>query len=142
MTSSGGAVRNSPVGEAGSFADRLNRLFAAVHPPLRGPYTSQEMIHALRGRGYKLSAPYLSQLRTGERVCPSEQTVNMIADFFGVRSEYFTDPEGNYGRHVDSELRWLELARDPDVRRLTTMLLELSTETRERLIDSETAVHA
>lgn len=100
----------------------------------------------LRGRGYKLSAPYLSQLRTGERTAPSEQTVKMIADFFGVRSEYFTDPGGSYAKQVDSDLRWLELAHDPDVRRLTTMLLELSAETAEQLVadvlDTDSAMRA
>ncbi|RAV07962.1 hypothetical protein DQP55_20520 [Mycolicibacterium sp. GF69] len=87
-------------------------------------------------RGLALSAPYLSQLRTGERKRPSEQTVEMIAEFFGIRSEYFTSPESGYGEWLDSELRWLEVAHDPDVRRLTTMLTALDTDTREQLMSA------
>lgn len=120
--------------EVDSFAARLNRLFSTVHPPCRGPYTSQEMLGALKMRGLSLSAPYLSQLRTGGRTQPSPQTIDMIADFFGVRSEYFTEPGSGYARHVDDELRWLELTHNPSVRRLTTSLLELDADTRDRLL--------
>lgn len=119
-----------------SFAAQLNRLFDSIYPPGRGPYTSQELVRWLGMRGLALSAPYLSQLRTGERKRPSEQTVEMIAEFFGIRSEYFTSPESGYGEWLDSELRWLEVAHDPDVRRLTTMLTALDTDTRERLMSA------
>lgn len=122
------------VGEPDSFAARLNRLFSTIYPPGRGPYTGQELVRASNTRGLGLSAPYLSQLRTGERKRPSEQTINLIAEFFGIRGEYFTDPEGSYGQWLDSELRWLDLARNPDVQQLTTMLTELDADTRERLM--------
>lgn len=120
--------------DVGTFAHRLNRLFSTVHPPGRQPYTSQELVGALKMRGLSLSAPYLSQLRTGGRTQPSLQTIDMIADFFGVRSEYFTEPDSAYARHMDNELRWLELTDNPSVRRLTTSLLDLDTDTRERLM--------
>lgn len=120
--------------DVGTFADRLNRLFSTVHPPCRGPYTSQEMVGALKLRGLSLSAPYLSQLRNGERTQPSPQTIGMIAGFFGVRTEYFTEPDSGYARHVDDELRWLELTHNPSVRRLTTSLLDLDSDTRDRLL--------
>ncbi|QIV79607.1 hypothetical protein [Mycolicibacterium frederiksbergense] len=127
-----------PVGgstdELDSFAARLNRLFANNYPPGRGPYTSQELIRALSMRGQALSAPYLSQLRKGGRSRPSRRTIELIAEFFGVRSEYFTDPEGSYGRRLEAELGWLELAHNSDVQRLTTMLTDLDADTRERLM--------
>lgn len=41
---------------AATFAERLNRLFAAVWPPGRGPYRSFEVTGALARRGYQLSA--------------------------------------------------------------------------------------
>lgn len=117
-----------------SFAARLNRLFATVYPPGRGPYIGQELVRALSTRGPGLSAPYLSQLRTGERKRPSEQTIELIAEFFGIRSEYFTDPESGYAQWLDSELEWLDLAHNPDVQQLTTMLTDLDAGTRERLM--------
>jgi len=50
-----------------TFAARLNRLFDTVYPPGRGPHTSAEVIAALKAEGVTMSAPYLSQLRSGNR---------------------------------------------------------------------------
>ena len=50
-----------------TFAARLNRLFDVVYPPGRGPHTSAEVIAALKAEGVTMSAPYLSQLRSGNR---------------------------------------------------------------------------
>mgnify|MGYP002651623225 CR=1 FL=1 len=115
-----------------SFAAHLNRLFSSIYPPGRGPFTSQELIAALTMRGVLLSAPYLSQLRTGNRTRPSRETMGHLADFFGVKPDYFTDPD--YRAVVDEDLHWLDLAHDPTVRRLTTALNELDAETREQLL--------
>lgn len=122
------------VGVPDSFAARLNRLFATIYPPGRGPFTGQELVRALSMRGMRLSAPYLSQLRTGDRKRPSEQTIDLIAEFFGIRGEYFTEPESGYAQWLDSELGWLELAHNPGVRQLTTMLTGVDTDSRERLM--------
>ena len=54
-----------------TFAARLNRLFDTVYPPGRGPHTSAEVIAALKAEGVTMSAPYLSQLRSGNRTNPS-----------------------------------------------------------------------
>lgn len=54
-----------------TFAARLNRLFETVYPPGRGAHTSAEVIAALRSEGVTMSAPYLSQLRSGNRTNPS-----------------------------------------------------------------------
>lgn len=57
--------------DAATFTERLNRLFAVVYPPGRGPYRNAEVREALAGRGFAMSAPYLSQLRGGTRTSPS-----------------------------------------------------------------------
>lgn len=134
----GRSRRRQPVQllDSDTFAARLNRLFDTVYPPGRGPFTGSELVRALSDQGLKLSAPYLSQLRTGQRAQPSQQTVELIAGFFGVRSDYFTGEDGTYLRRLEDELDWLELARDPAVRRLTTALLELSPENRELALAS------
>lgn len=111
--------------DSDTFAARLNRLFDTVYPPGRGPFAGSELVRALSDQGLKLSAPYLSQLRTGQRAQPSRQTVELIAGFFGVRSDYFTGEDSAYLSRLEDELYWLELARDPVVRKLTTTLLEL-----------------
>ena len=85
-----------------SFAAQLNRLFSSIYPPGRGPYTSQELVRWLGMRGLALSAPYLSQLRTGERKRPSEQTVEMIAEIRRMLEEWLKAggdaPPGDHGR--------------------------------------------
>ena len=58
-----------------TFAARLNRLFDTVYPPGRGPHTSAEVIAALKSEGITMSAPYLSQLRSGNRTNPSTATM-------------------------------------------------------------------
>lgn len=118
---------------AATFAERLNRLFAAVWPPGRGPYRSFEVTEALARRGYQLSAPYLSQLRSGTRKYPSPHTAEMLAEFFGVEVEYF-DPDTSYARVIDAELAWLDLAHDKTVRELTTALMTLTPDQREELL--------
>lgn len=119
-----------------SFAARLNRLFDTIYPPGRGPYCSRELVQALEGRGLALSAPYLSQLRLGRRGNPSLETMELIAEFFGIRSDYFTGCDEGYRRKLDEELDWLDLCRNPDVRSLTTALLQLPPNRREKIMSA------
>ncbi|OBF17997.1 PAS domain-containing protein [Mycobacterium sp. ACS4331] len=116
-------------GVGGSFADRLNRLFAAIRAPGNGAYTNSEVLRALAEKGVHISAPYMSQLRSGVRRRPSEQAVIAIAEFFGVRPVYFDDTydreDLQYLVRLDADLRWLQLAHDPEVRRIVSMILEL-----------------
>ena len=85
-----------------TFAARLNRLFDTVYPPGRGPHTSAEVIAALKAEGITMSAPYLSQLRSGNRTNPSAATMAALANFFRIKSAYFTDDE--YYEKLDKEL--------------------------------------
>ncbi len=125
-----------PSGPGSAFAERLNRLFAIVHPPGRGPYSSNDLIRAVNARGIMLSAPYLSQLRTGQRNCPSANVIDAISDFFGVHPYYFTNEEHDYTRNLDRELYWLDLAHNPTVRDVTTALLSLPPEVRDDLLET------
>jgi len=120
--------------EEGGVAALLNRLFATIYPPDRGRFTSQELIQWLERGGMSLSAPYLSQLRTGQRRRPSPEVIELIAEFFGIRADYFTDSD--YRQALDAELDWLDLARNPDVRRLTSLLLELDADSREQFLSA------
>ncbi len=93
-----------------TFAARLNRLFDTVYPPGRGPHTSAEVIAALKSEGVTMSAPYLSQLRSGNRTNPSAATMAALANFFRIKPAYFTDDE--YYEKLDKELTWLASMRD------------------------------
>jgi ESX-1-secreted protein regulator len=109
-----------------TFSARLNRLFDTVYPPGRGPHTSAEVIAALKAEGITMSAPYLSQLRSGNRTNPSTATMAALANFFRIKSAYFTDDE--YYEKLDKELSWLSTMRDDGVRRIALGAAELSPE--------------
>jgi transcriptional regulator with XRE-family HTH domain len=109
-----------------SFAVLLNRLFQTVYPPGRGPHSSAELVAALRSQGIRISAPYVSQLRSGARTRPSRTAVEGIADFFRVDPDYFTDDY--YRRLVDEELDLLAAMRDEGVRRVAMRVAGLSAQ--------------
>ena len=109
-----------------TFSARLNRLFDTVYPPGRGPHTSAEVIAALKAEGVTMSAPYLSQLRSGNRTNPSSTTMTALANFFRIKPAYFTDDE--YYEKLDKELSWLLVMRDEGVRRIAMGISELSPE--------------
>ena len=115
-----------------SFADRLNRLFDTVYPPGRGRHTSAEVIAALKSEGIAISAPYLSQLRSGNRTHPSTATINALAKFFRIKPEYFTDDE--YYAKLDRELTWLATMRDEGVRRIAARTVGLSREAQDDVV--------
>jgi transcriptional regulator with XRE-family HTH domain len=112
-----------------TFAARLNRLFDTVYPPGRGPHTSAEVIAALKAEGITMSAPYLSQLRSGNRTNPSSATMAALANFFRIKPAYFTDDE--YYEKLDKELTWLATMRDENVRRIAMGAAGLSPEAQE-----------
>lgn len=116
-----------------TFAARLNRLFDTVYPPGRGPHTSAEVISALKAEGVTMSAPYLSQLRSGNRTNPSTSTMTALANFFRIKSAYFTDDE--YYEKLDKELHWLATMREDGVRRIAVRAYGLSTQAQQAIVD-------
>jgi transcriptional regulator with XRE-family HTH domain len=115
-----------------TFAARLNRLFDTVYPPGRGPHTSAEVIAALKAEGVTMSAPYLSQLRSGNRTNPSVATMAALANFFRIKPAYFTDDE--YYAKLDRELTWLANMRDEGVRRIAARTVGLSAEAQQDIV--------
>jgi len=116
-----------------TFSARLNRLFDTVYPPGRGPHTSAEVVVALKAEGITtMSAPYLSQLRSGKRTNPSKATMNALANFFRIQPDYFTDEY--YYRKLDQELTWLATLRDEGALRIATRTIRLSAAALEEII--------
>jgi len=116
------------------FSERLNRLFAVVYPPDRGPYTNAEVIAGLARRDTDLSAPYLSQLRSGHRAHPSIPVIVALSDFFGVRPSYLRNNDPDYCEALDTELTWMEMARDERLRELVSSVLELPADIRDEAL--------
>lgn len=119
-----------------SLAERLNRLFTSVHAPGSGrPYTAAEVVDGIRHRGGRISAAYLSQLRTGRRQHLSLFVAEQIAEFFGVDPAYLLGTDPQYCAEVDEELALRKLAHDPTTRRLIESILALSREHQEAILD-------
>ncbi|EUA43731.1 ESX-1 secretion-associated regulator EspR [Mycobacterium xenopi 3993] len=95
----------------------------------RGPHTSAEVIAALKAEGITMSAPYLSQLRSGNRTNPSAATMAALANFFRIKPAYFTDDE--YYEKLDKELSWWAAMRNENIRRIAMGAADLSPEAQE-----------
>ena len=115
-----------------TFSARLNRLFDTVYPPGRGPHTSAEVIAALKAEGITMSAPYLSQLRSGNRTNPSAATMAALANFFRIKPAYFTDDA--YYEKLDHELGTIAEMRDEGVRRIAARTVGLSPQAKEEIV--------
>ena len=91
-----------------------------------------EVIAALKAEGITMSAPYLSQLRSGNRTNPSAATMAALANFFRIKPAYFTDDE--YFEKLDQELTWLADMRDEGVRRIAARTVGLSAQSKDDLV--------
>jgi len=112
-----------------TFGERLNALFANVHPRGRGPHTLQEVADAINAGGIDKTSPsYLSALRLGQRTNPSKATIEALADFFKVDPSYFFDTE--YYEEVRKDLETLAKLRDQDAQELFARAYDLSPEDR------------
>ncbi|MFN8226085.1 MAG: XRE family transcriptional regulator [Mycobacterium sp.] len=123
-----------------TFAMRLNRLFDTIRAPgADRPYYSSELLDFLAARGFKFSAPYLSQLRSGVRARPSTRSLELIGEFFGVDPNYLAGTADiAYTKLLDDDLDWLALTHNSRVRRITTALIGLPEPVREQLLHAAT----
>jgi transcriptional regulator with XRE-family HTH domain len=122
-----------------SFPGRLNLLFDTVYPPGRKPHSSAEVVAALRQEGINISAPYLSQLRSGKRTHPSPATIAALARFFRIKVAYFTDDA--YYAQLAEELMTLAHLRDEGVRRIAACTLGLSPTAQQDVLAHADELH-
>ncbi|TSD95693.1 helix-turn-helix transcriptional regulator [Skermania sp. ID1734] len=113
------------------FAARLNKLFETVHPPGRKPHTNAEVAAALTAAGHPISKPYLSQLRSGQRTNPSDETVAALARFFKVKPDYFFNDI--YATKIEHDLELLSQLEGYGLRRLSIRAFDLSEESQTLL---------
>ena len=83
--------------------------------------------------GITMSAPYLSQLRSGNRTNPSSATMAALANFFRIKPAYFTDDE--YYEKLDKELSWWDSVRDDGVRRIAVRSVGLSAQAKQDIVE-------
>jgi len=73
-----------------SFAEKLDRLFTTIRRPDGSQFTMSDVASEISAAGdVKLSASYLSELRSGRKDNPNIWVVNAIAEYFGQPIEYF-----------------------------------------------------
>lgn len=94
---------------ARTLADKINRLFATIHPPDRGPWSNQDVERWLSEHaaedGLTISANYLALLRNGQRDNPTMRNVQAMAKFFQVDPGYFLrDDADTEQTYADLEL--------------------------------------
>lgn len=121
------------VPEPGSLAEKIDRLFATVHPA-KGSYTHQQVSDAiLASGGPTISATYLWQLRYGKRDNPTMQHLEALSAFFGVPAMYFFDDETT--ERVNAQLELVAALRDAQVRGLLLRTSGLSPQGLAALTD-------
>ncbi|MEV4125527.1 helix-turn-helix domain-containing protein [Nocardia sp. NPDC049707] len=113
------------------FAERLNKLFETVHPPGRRSHTNAEVADVLTNSGYPISKPYLSQLRSGQRTNPSNETRTALAKFFKVGPDYFVNDV--YAAKIDHDLELLSQLQGYHLRRLSSRAFDVSEESQTLL---------
>lgn len=110
-----------------TLADKLNHLFATIHPPGRPEFSSEDVAEGIRARGGPtVSATYIWQLRKGLRDNPTKKHLEALAGFFGVKPSYFFDEEE--AERIDAELELLAALRDARVRHVALRASGLSPE--------------
>ncbi|MCD2109422.1 helix-turn-helix transcriptional regulator [Rhodococcus erythropolis] len=107
------------------FRAQLNALFRDSGPGL----TNRVVVRGMLELGCRISAPYLSQLRTGARTAPSAPVVRALADYFMVSVDFFFDPA--YNPNLDNvapfDLHLIEGLSDAALRRILHSAVGLSS---------------
>lgn len=119
-------------GAARTLAEKLNHLFATVHPPGRSEFKLEEVAEAINQRGdAKLTPAYLSQMRHGQRDNPSKNLLEALAWFFGVSPAYFFNDE--MAGKIEAELELVVAMRRASVQQIALRAADLSEESLRNL---------
>ncbi|GAA1100697.1 helix-turn-helix domain-containing protein [Tsukamurella spumae] len=118
-----------------TFADKLNDLFESRPDPARGvPYTTAAVAQGVSAAGGRLSAPYLSQLRTGRKAKVSVDVVVGLAKWFNVPVDYFVEDEGYAQMIRESSGPALNAVSDSGAVEIAYRSAQLSPEARARVL--------
>ena len=109
-----------------NLADKINRLFEALHDDDGAPRSNEEVAEAITRAGTKISASYLWLLRTGRRDNPGKNHLEAIAAYFRVPPAYFFDDR--IAQDIHAELDLLAAMRKAGVRELALRAADLSAD--------------
>lgn len=109
-----------------SLADKINRLFEALHDDEGASRSNEDVADAITRVGTKISASYLWLLRTGRRDNPGKNHLEAIAGYFRVPPAYFFDDR--IAQDIYAELDLLAAMRKAGVRELALRAADLSAD--------------
>lgn len=124
-------------GEAGqqpglTLADKLNRLFALMHPVGEREPSNARVASAIREEcGVEISHTYIWMLRNGQRANPTMRHLEGLAWYFGVDPNYFFNTDR--AAEIDKELTLLATLRDRGVRNVALRTAGASGPTRQAI---------
>ncbi|WP_235029907.1 helix-turn-helix domain-containing protein [Nonomuraea solani] len=110
------------------MADKLNHLFATIHPGGRGPYSNTEVAAGIGS----ITDAYIGLLRSGKRSNPTYNHLKGLAEFFGVSVNYFFDDE--VAAKIDAELELVVAMRDNDVMQIALRSKDLTPQNRSAIL--------
>ena len=115
------------------FQTRLNELFAASNRRL----TNAVVVAGLLAHGCRISEPYLSQLRNGDRANPSDEVIGALSAYFGVSPGFFFTIPWNGDRHLAQAADGAVIAQldDHELRQLLLIASGLSATSLELLLN-------
>lgn len=128
-TSSGSVAPPPPV----TLAEKIEYLFAHVHPGKDRPYTLQEVVARARDLGTAtISLGFLHALRTGKSANPTVQHLQALASVFNVPVEFFFNDDVT--ERVIPQLKLLTLLQERGVTSIALRAADLSPAARDTLL--------
>ncbi|MEU6715812.1 helix-turn-helix domain-containing protein [Nonomuraea sp. NPDC046802] len=115
-----------------TLADKLNHLFATIHPGGRGPYSNTEVAAGISANSGSITDAYIGLLRSGKRDNPTYNHLKGLAEFFGVSVNYFFDDE--VAAKIDAELELVTAMRDNDVQQIALRSKDLTPQNRSAIL--------
>ncbi|WP_327586856.1 helix-turn-helix domain-containing protein [Nonomuraea sp. NBC_00507] len=115
-----------------TLADKLNHLFATIHPAGRGPYSNTEVAAGISAKAESITDAYIGLLRSGKRANPTYHHLKGLAEFFGVSVNYFFDDE--IAAKIDAELELVVAMRDNDVLQIALRSKDLTPKNRGAIL--------
>jgi transcriptional regulator with XRE-family HTH domain len=117
----------------GTLAEKIEYLFAHVHPGKDRPYTLQEVVAKARDLGTAtISLGFLHALRTGKSDNPTMQHLQALASVFKVPVEFFFNDDVT--ARVIPQLTFLALLQERGVTSIALRAADLSPAARDTLL--------
>jgi transcriptional regulator with XRE-family HTH domain len=141
-----------------TLAQKLDRLFATIHPRDRGEFTYREVEAGVRELVTKtgetegsISASYVCQLRKGRRANPTIKQLHHLAAFFNVPMTYFVGTPAQVEaidaqmtlmqvEAIDAQMTLMQAMRNHGTRDLALRISALTPEGLQAVVDYVTTL--